>query len=69
MLTAHLQDAGAAKPAESLASRGKDKWKTETAVTPLKGTRQQVYWSLAYGAGVNPAVLEMLRQGLAGLAK
>lgn len=67
VLSVQLQELGEVNQAVTPQTLQQPYWKTDLEVTPLGGTRKQMFWALSYGSRMDAAVLGQIRKTLQGL--
>jgi hypothetical protein len=67
ILTVNLQDAGEINQAVTPQTLHEPYWQTDLDVTPLKGTKKQIYWALSYGARTDTKLLSDIKRKIGDL--
>jgi hypothetical protein len=69
VLRVHLQGKGEINQAVTPQTIGEPYWQTYLNVTPIGGTRKQIYWALSYGSRTDATLLSQIRKALNGLER
>ena len=67
VLRVHLQDQGEINQAVTPQTLQQPYWRTDLDVTPIGGTKKQMYWALSYGSRTDTNLLSQIRKALNAL--